>query len=126
MVQNLEKGREHACREWLARGWGIEKEIHALKQAQRCAIDSAEEAGSKQAVGFAAAIQQKTEALFSIKIELFGCIMLLKKREHRILLTLRYLNGLTWEEIADILEVDVRHVYRLHKEALGCVAPLIS
>lgn len=121
----MEKEREHACKRWLARGWKVEQEIESLKLAQRQAIEALDAAQSRQAARFAAAIQEKTEQLFAVKIELFGCIMLIKAREQRILLTLRYLNGLTWQEVADILEVDVRHVYRLHKEAIDAAEPLI-
>ena len=121
----MEKGQEKYCREWLMRGWKIQQEIDSLKLLQRQALDAAKDVEAKQAACFATEIQEYTEQLFSIKIELFGCIMLIKKREHRILLTLRYLNGLTWEEIAEIQEVDVRHVYRLHKEALLAVSQMI-
>lgn len=34
------------------------------------------------------------------------------------LLTLRYIRDLTWEEIAEAMTYEVRHVYRLHGEAL--------
>ena len=45
-------------------------------------------------------------------------ILQVDSRELRTLLSLRYLSYLTWEQIAEEMEVDVRHVYRLHKAAL--------
>lgn len=38
--------------------------------------------------------------------------------DHEFILELRYINGLTWEEIADEMGYSVRHVHRLHEKAL--------
>ncbi len=115
------KNKKHTyCEEWLKRGWKLEQEIRALKREQRLAAEQAEEnnCGAEHALVYTMQIQEQTEMLFSVKLELFECIMRLENRAHRVLLTLRYLSFLTWEEIAQMMEVDVRHVYRLHREAL--------
>lgn len=39
----------------------------------------------------------------------------------QLLLRLRYLSGKEWEEIADSLHFCLRHVYRLHKQALDVI-----
>lgn len=116
----MKKQNHTYCEEWLKRGWKLDQEIRALKREQRLAAENAEEnnCGAANALRYTMQIQEKTERLFSVKLELFECIMRLENRSHRVLLTLRYLSFLTWEEIAEILEVNVRHVYRLHREAL--------
>lgn len=105
----------------MKRGWKLEQEISALKREQMQATEQAEEnnCGAANALRYTMQIQERTEMLFSVKLELFECIMRLENRAHRVLLTLRYLSFLTWEEIAQLMEVDVRHVYRLHREALS-------
>lgn len=40
----------------------------------------------------------------------------------RMVLELRYLNYKTWEQISDIMCYSERHIYRLHMQAVGCVA----
>lgn len=37
----------------------------------------------------------------------------------RLLLELRYIDGLTWEKVADKMRIEYRWVLRLHKRALG-------
>ncbi len=111
----------------MKRGWKLEQEIGALKREQRLAAEQAEEnnCSAEHALVYTMQIQEQTEMLYSVKLELFECIMRLEERSHRVLLTLRYLSFLTWDEIAEILEVNVRHVYRLHREALLAAELLI-
>lgn len=40
---------------------------------------------------------------------------------YRILLRLRYLCGMTWEKIAEMMHADLRTVYRWHEHALNVV-----
>ncbi len=119
----MNKKDKDKCVNWLKRGWKIEKELEILKEEQRRTLENAEQSGgtSRQALFYTKRIAKRMETLFSIKLELFEAVSALEKLEHRLLLSLRYLNCLTWEEIAEILEVDVRHVYRLHEEALACI-----
>ena len=118
----MNKKDKAKCINWLKRGWKIEKELTFLKGEQERTLTDAEDEGDgacRQALFYTKRIAKRMEALFSVKLELFEAISALEKQEHRLLLSLRYLNCLTWEEIADILEVDVRHVYRLHEESLA-------
>lgn len=46
----------------------------------------------------------------------------LEKQSHRRVLKLRYLDYCKWEDIADLMQYDVRHVTRLHHEALELLA----
>lgn len=41
-----------------------------------------------------------------------------KDETERLLLTLRYIENLTWEEISEKMNCSTRHIYRLHKIAL--------
>ena len=43
----------------------------------------------------------------------------------RGLLELRYLNGLTWEEVAERMNYTTRNIYNLHSAALRAVSLLI-
>ena len=45
-------------------------------------------------------------------------IGLQKDDNERLLLTLRYIENMTWEEISEKMNCSTRHVYRLHKIAL--------
>ena len=114
------------AKEWLGRAWEIDKEIRALKRAARAAKDLAlsitarldgekvqtskenyAENAMVRYLDYSDRIARRTEELFAVKIEAYEMI-----------LSLRYLSYLTWEQIAEEMEVDVRHVYRLHKAAL--------
>lgn len=60
----------------------------------------------------------KMEQLIKLHKEISTLIDEVPTREHRCLLTMRYLNHRSWLFIADKLGVTERHVYRLHKSAL--------
>lgn len=45
-------------------------------------------------------------------------IKVLGDPESRLLLELRYIHYKTWKEISQVMEYNIRHVYRLHDEAL--------
>lgn len=123
----MKKQNHTYCEKWLKRGWKLDQEIQALKREQLQATQQAQgnNCNAERALRYTMQIQEQIERLFSVKLELFECIMRLEKRSHRVLITLRYLSFLTWEEIAQLMEVDVRHVYRLHREALGEVEAYI-
>ena len=47
-----------------------------------------------------------------------ACLNRMKKPENRTVLQLRYLNGKSWQEIADILGCSLHTVYRRHRTAM--------
>lgn len=125
------------AKEWLGRAWEIDKEIRALKREALVAKDLAlsitarldgekvqtskenyAENAMVRYLDYSDRIARRTEELFAVKIEAYEMILQVDSRELRTLLSLRYLSYLTWEQIAEEMEVDVRHVYRLHKAAL--------
>jgi len=56
--------------------------------------------------------------LVVLKKQVSGSIEKVSDREERLLLTYRYLNNCTWEEIAEKLHVSNRTVHRIHASAL--------
>lgn len=125
-------------KEWFERARELNREIRALKREADMAQDVAmgiasfgigvkvqtskenhKENAMVRYLDYANLISQQIEKLFAVKLEIYQIILLIEQRDFRTLLSLRYLSNLTWEEIAEEMEVDVRHVYRLHKNALS-------
>lgn len=63
-------------------------------------------------------INMEIDKLYSLKNDIMRSINLIDNKDYQVLLNLRYLNFLTWEEIADKMWYNVRHIYRLHKQAI--------
>lgn len=66
-------------------------------------------------------INKKIDKLVDLKKEIVDVISAVDNREYRLLLEMRYLRFLTWEEIAMELNYNIRHIYRIHGEALALV-----
>lgn len=64
-------------------------------------------------------INQDLCRLIDLKREITTVVKCVVTPELQTLLELRYLCFQTWEEIAEALHYDVRHVYRLHGTALS-------
>ena len=56
--------------------------------------------------------------LINLKREIKNIINQVQNEKYRILLELRYLNFLTWEQIAVNLNFSIQHTYRIHDKAL--------
>ena len=56
--------------------------------------------------------------LVVLKKQVSGSVEKVSDREERLLLTYRYLNNCTWEEIGERLHVSNRTVHRIHASAL--------
>lgn len=69
-------------------------------------------------------ICREAAELLDIKHETIGLINRVENPEHRLLLEKRYLCYASWEDIAADLNCTVRHVLRLHGEALDAVRKL--
>lgn len=63
-------------------------------------------------------INDDIDRLVDLKRELSAFIAEIDNHAYRIVLELRYLNGNTWEEVADVMGYDLRWIYRLHGKAL--------
>jgi DNA-directed RNA polymerase specialized sigma subunit len=63
-------------------------------------------------------IKEDNERLLSLKLEIRNVINEVTDFEERLLLKLRYLNFLTWEQVCDEMHVSKRTVDRIHGRAL--------
>ena len=65
-----------------------------------------------------AEIDADIDQLVDLKADITRKIKKLTCPEHQLVLELRYLCFRSWEEIAMEMSYDVRHVFRIHREAL--------
>ncbi|MGI6256623.1 MAG: DUF1492 domain-containing protein [Anaerovoracaceae bacterium] len=63
-------------------------------------------------------INREISSLVELKREIFNVIQAVEEEEYRTLLEKRYLNHMTWEEIAVDMNYSLRTVYRIHGAAL--------
>lgn len=111
-----------------------QKEIDLLRQRLRClrAVDYSKDKIQSQSVNdseeriirlcdLEAEIQKDIDALIDKKREARKSIDLIDDLSLRCVLTLRYIECLTWDEIAIQLNYDYRHILRLHGKALQII-----
>lgn len=67
-------------------------------------------------------MQEHIDALNHTEAEIFHAIQQVQDGRYRELLLNRYLRMMTWEQIAVEMNYDIRHVWRLHGEALRAVS----
>jgi len=72
-------------------------------------------------VDLQAEINEDIDRLVDLKRDMVRAIKAVDNTEYQTLLELRYLCFKTWEQIAVDMGYNVRHVYRLHDEAVGCI-----
>ena len=63
-------------------------------------------------------IDASVDRMMALRREVEQVIAAVPNPTHRTLLELRYLNGWTWEHIAEAMDYDPRHVRKLHGYAL--------
>ena len=71
-----------------------------------------------------AEIGSDIDALVDLKADITHRIKQINCPEYQLVLELRYLCFKSWEEIALQMGYDVRHVFRLHGEALKAISDL--
>ena len=136
-------------KEWLSRGWRIDREIRELEQAQVEALalatrttagtdgervdgggDNSSEramvAYADKAAEYAALIEEKIRELVSIKLEIIRAVKRVENPTLRAVLMARYVNFKTWEQIAVEMSYSYMHVCRLHGRALAEVRDVIE
>lgn len=126
-----------STKEWLSRAWRIDNEIKALEQeaekekarattitaryndikVQTSNGNNTEDAIVKY-IDYIKKIENKIDERYDVKREIFEAISKVDNPTYRTLLTLRYLQFMTWEKIAEEMHIDGRHVYKLHNKAL--------
>ena len=65
-----------------------------------------------------AEINADIDQLVDLKREIMQVVKAVQNPEHQTLLELRYLCFKSWEDVAEELGYNVRHIYRLHDEAV--------
>lgn len=136
-------------KEWLSRGWRIDREIRELEQAQQEALalatrttagtdgervdgtsgnssERAMVAYADKAAEYAELIDSKIRELVGIKTEIIRAVGRVDDPTLRALLEARYINFKTWEQIAVKLSYSYMHVCRLHGRALVEVQDVIE
>ena len=71
-------------------------------------------------------LDEKIDHMISARAEIGEIIGRVMDERMRVLLELRYLNGHTWEQVAEEMNYTTRNIYNLHSAALKVVAPLIA
>lgn len=136
-------GQRMSPKDYLSRARHLDREITALlraKQEARSKALSATRAPDSvnanatpdphgrfdRLVELEELIDRRVDALVDVKREILTAIAQVEDSRYRTLLTERYVNFLTWEEIAVEMHYSFRRVTQLHGEALRALLPIIS
>ena len=130
------------AKEWLSRGWTINREIDALEEARRTAFErctSTTRAVKERVHGtgsrhdhmaaYAALSEEIDNAvnrLMTTEREILQTVMQLENGIYRQVLAGRYIRFQTWSEIAQDLNYSNMQVYRIHEKALAAVQPIVG
>lgn len=130
------------ARQWLGRARYIDREINALETALADARDAATritqnyEADGAQTTKdphkldrlaeYADMLAGKREELIEVKCEIAGAILRLDDGRHRTLLTLYYICGKSWEEVAAEMHYQFSHVMRMRNESISAFEKMIQ
>lgn len=137
-----------STKEWLSRGWRIDREIRELEQAQVEALalatrmtastdgervdgggDNSSEramvAYADKAAEYAALIEGKIRELVSIKLEIIRAVERVENPTLRALLEARYINLKRWESMAAEMGYSWQHLHKLHKRALRSIEAIV-
>jgi len=123
-------------KDWLNRGWALDREITALESAKRRAYDrcvsgvasvsGAPGGGLSRYADFAAQLDAQIDKLIDIKQEIAAVIAEVPDASLRALLVRRYMNFEKWEVIAVCLNYSRRQVTRRHGQALKEVSRILA
>ena len=109
------------AKEWIERGFKLNVEIEQLKEAR----DRAEKMNdvckkSLPSYGeYSRMLFKRIDTLLNICREITEAVSLVDDAALRTLLTARYINFKTWEQVAEDMELDERWIYRLRKKAMA-------
>lgn len=121
-------------KQWLSRAQICDREIKVLQTAVdrerdrltslTASLDGAAVSGSPDPhkfdryVELSADLMARIRQLYDLKAEVEAGVMRLPAGTLREILLLRYVSGMTWEQIAVTMDLSYRHVCRLHGDAL--------
>ena len=129
------------AKQWLMRGWKIDKEIEALlktKQETWDRVTSVTASYTGEAVQAESdphrydriieldeTINRRIDQLIDTKQEIIDAIAQVPDSRYRTLLTERYVSFKTWEQIAVDMNYSWRQVHRVHGRALVAIETII-
>lgn len=132
-------------KQWLQRGWNLNKEVGALQNAKRQAFytacnstailsdvpcrggGNATENKLCSYADYSQLLDEHMQALFLVKIEILRGIAKVENSTYRTLLTERYINFKKWEEIAEVLGYSKSQVFKnLYPKSLKEVKKYIN
>ena len=98
-------------------------ELESLKRSKKLALTLSEYGGKTYSVtekicAAEESVNRKIDELIGKKEEIKAVTAATGDEEIRIVFSLRYVSGLTWEEVADRSFMCLRSVYNLHKRGL--------
>ena len=125
-------------KEWLKRGWKLDREINQLIEARDEAFTAAtsttcgtegekiqvsqkntSEAKIIRYTAYTEQIDKRIDELYRIKQEILDAVSAVENATYRTLLFERYVLFKTWEQIAVDMNYSWRQIVRLHGKALG-------
>ena len=77
-------------------------------------------------VDFENEVTEEIDMLVDTKREIYSVISRVTNQTHRLMLEMRYLRFMTWENIAVTLNLEISWVHRLHKRALEDVRKIMD
>lgn len=130
---------------WLTDARKLEDELTELREAKQRAYelltlassctDREKVSGTKENlfeknmvayIDYSRRIERAVEHLLRYKNRVLEAIGALDDGVYKTILTARYINCKTWEEISENLRCDLRWVYRMHNKALEKIAPFVK
>ena len=63
-------------------------------------------------------VAQEIDTLCDVKLKIHYAIEAVPDVSQRLLLRLKYIEGLSWQDVADRLHYSVKHAFKIHQEAL--------
>ena len=127
---------------WLKRGWQLDREINSLlrtKEETRAWLMSVTASYSGEPVlgtrdphrydrlaELDEKIDQRIDQLVAVKKEIVDAIAQVEDSRYRTLLTERYMEFKTWEQIAVDMNYTWRRVMQLHGEALNSIGQVVD
>ncbi|MBC8537052.1 hypothetical protein [Feifania hominis] len=129
--------------EWLSRARSLDSEITALLTAQRRAFERVlnvtgrlreivVKGGLRQDpmeryLELEETINERINELLEVKQEILAAIRNIDRQEYRVLLIDRYVNGYTWEKVAQHMHYSTKHVLsEMHPAALDAAQRVLE
>ncbi len=129
-------------KQWLMRGWTIDREINSLLRAKREAferltsitakLEGVTVSGTKDPhryemyASFESEIDQKIDELYAVKTEILNAISHLPRSNERAVLTERYVNLHTLERTAVELNYSYQQVCRIQGKAFDSLREILK